>query len=211
MSGVRCCRRRSRHRSPPPLHSGVRAHDLRASLLLSAHGDAIYPAAALCVVMPLAAAKPPAAADANAAAATPPSPPTATPTPPTPTARFYREHTAAVLSMALHPDGATVASGQQGSEPPILVWDARTLKTLAVLRRGHAVGVCCLAFGGGDGSLLASVDLTGAPMLCLWDWRRGELLASACVGRQVRVRVRVRVRVKVRVKVRVRVRTRVRA
>ena len=105
--------------------------------------------------------------------------------------------------MALHPDGATVASGQQGSEPPILVWDARTLKTLAVLRRGHAVGVSCLAFGGGDGSLLASVDLAGAPLLCLWDWRRGELLASACVGRQVRVRVRV-VRVRVRVRVRMR-------
>ena len=158
---------------------GVRAHDLRASLLLSAHGDAIYPAAALCVVMPLAAAAPPAAAtDASAGAATPPPPP-----PPSPP-RFYREHTAAVLSMALHPDGVTVASSQQGSEPPILVWDAGTLKTVAVLRRGHSVGVSCLAFGGGDGSLLASVDLAASPLLCLWDWRRGQLLASACVGRQ---------------------------
>ena len=34
-------------------------HDLRAGLLLSAHGDAIYPAAALCVVMPLENCAPP--------------------------------------------------------------------------------------------------------------------------------------------------------
>ena len=148
---------------------GVRAHDLRQHLLLTAHGHAIYPAAALAVVTPLSAA-----ASGAPSGQSPPSPPQ----------RYYREHTAPLLSLAIHPDGVTVASGQQGSEPPIHVWDAGTLRTLAILRGAHSAGVSCLAFGGGDGSLLASVDVAPSPLLALWDWRRGQLVASAYVGRQ---------------------------
>ena len=78
----------------------------------------------------------------------------------------------------------TVASCQQGDSPAVHVWDAGSLRTLAVLRDGPSAGVSCLTFGGGDGSLLASVNLAASPLLALWDWRRGQLLASACVGRQ---------------------------
>ena len=47
----------------------------------------------------------------------------------------------------------------------------------------HSGGVAAIAFSGGDGQLLSSLDLAQSPLLALWDWRRGELLASARAGR----------------------------
>jgi WD40 repeat protein len=98
--------------------------------------------------------------------------------------RFYTQHTAAVSALALHPDGGTVASASVEPEPVVRVWDSGSMHELAVLSGAHSAGVAALAFSGADGELLASVDMAHAPLLVLWDWRRGTLVASARVGRQ---------------------------
>lgn len=144
---------------------GVRAHDTRSALHHTARGELVYPAGALVVVLELH--------DDPAVAPDPAR-----------RMRFYTQHAAAVVALAVHPDGGTVASASVEPEPAVRVWDSGSMRDLAVLSGAHSAGVAAVAFSGVDGELLASVDLAHAPLLALWDWRRGTLLASARVGRQ---------------------------
>lgn len=50
------------------------------------------------------------------------------------TQRIFSEHSDDIVSLTVAPDGQTVATGQVGRDPTILVWDSTTLKVLAVLR-----------------------------------------------------------------------------
>ena len=70
-----------------------------------------------------------------------------------------------------------------GADPPVHVWDEHSLQPLAVLRGAHSGGVSALAFSpANEGALLASCDLAPSPLIALWDWRKGVLLASARAG-----------------------------
>ncbi len=55
-------------------------------------------------------------------------------------------HTDDVISLAIHPDGVTVATGQMGKKPTIIVWRTDTLAPVAVLEGLHRRAVCQLAF-----------------------------------------------------------------
>ncbi|KAI4583524.1 hypothetical protein MJG53_008737 [Ovis ammon polii x Ovis aries] len=60
--------------------------------------------------------------------------------------KFYRGHSDDIISLALHPERALVATGQVGKEPYICVWDSYTVQTVSVLKDVHTHGIACLAF-----------------------------------------------------------------
>ncbi|MED6237433.1 Echinoderm microtubule-associated protein-like 6 [Ataeniobius toweri] len=83
-----------------------------------------------------------------------------------------------VCSLAIHPDKIQVATGQVGKDPFICIWDTYAMQTVSILRDIHTHGVACLAFDS-DGQRLASVGLDAKNTVCIWDWRRGRVLAMA--------------------------------
>ena len=74
-----------------------------------------------------------------------------------------RAHTSHVLSVALSPDGRTLASGS--SNTAIRLWDSRTRKLKTTLN-AHKAAVKCVIFSP-DGMTLASADENGT--IHLWD------------------------------------------
>ncbi len=54
-------------------------------------------------------------------------------------------------SLAVHPNGQLLATGQVGKAPPIHVWDSTTLKTVSIMKGEHERGIATLDFGGPDG------------------------------------------------------------
>uniref|UniRef100_A0A8C4R0F2 EML-like first beta-propeller domain-containing protein n=1 Tax=Eptatretus burgeri TaxID=7764 RepID=A0A8C4R0F2_EPTBU len=92
--------------------------------------------------------------------------------------KFFLGHTDDIISLALHPDRILVATGQVGREPVVCVWDSYSLQTTSIMKDGHTHGVACLAFDI-TGELLVSVGLDARNSLCVWDWKRGRLLATA--------------------------------
>uniref|UniRef100_UPI00358E5FDC echinoderm microtubule-associated protein-like 5 isoform X4 n=1 Tax=Myxine glutinosa TaxID=7769 RepID=UPI00358E5FDC len=92
--------------------------------------------------------------------------------------KFFLGHTDDIISLALHPDRILVATGQVGREPVVCVWDSYSLQTTSIMKDGHTHGVACLAFDV-TGEFLVSVGLDARNSLCVWDWKRGRLLATA--------------------------------
>jgi WD40 repeat protein len=77
-------------------------------------------------------------------------------------------HTGRVTSVAVSPDGQTLASGS--SDQTVKLWDVATGKERATLR-GHTKEVYALAFAP-DGRTLASGGADGA--VKLWDWAQAR-------------------------------------
>uniref|UniRef100_A0A3P8UFH2 EMAP like 6 n=1 Tax=Cynoglossus semilaevis TaxID=244447 RepID=A0A3P8UFH2_CYNSE len=94
------------------------------------------------------------------------------------TQKFYLGHNDDIISLALHPDKVQVATGQVGKEPYICVWDTYAMQTASILRDVHTHGIACLAFDS-DGQRLVSVGLDAKNTICVWDWRRGRVIATA--------------------------------
>uniref|UniRef100_A0A3Q1BB23 HELP domain-containing protein n=1 Tax=Amphiprion ocellaris TaxID=80972 RepID=A0A3Q1BB23_AMPOC len=92
--------------------------------------------------------------------------------------RFYLGHNDDIISLALHPERSLVATGQVGKDPYVCVWDSFTVQTVSLLRDGHTHGIACLAFSA-DGQRLASVGLDAKNTVCIWEWKRGKILATA--------------------------------
>ncbi|XP_069350552.1 echinoderm microtubule-associated protein-like 6 isoform X1 [Eulemur rufifrons] len=92
--------------------------------------------------------------------------------------KFFLGHNDDIISLALHPDKTLVATGQVGKEPYICIWDSYNVQTVSILKDVHTHGVACLSFDS-DGQRLASVGLDAKNTVCIWDWRKGKLLASA--------------------------------
>eukprot|EP01147_Barroeca_monosierra_P006723 gene6723-357_t len=92
--------------------------------------------------------------------------------------RFYCEHTDDVISLAVHEDECTVATGQIGSEPFISIWDTKSMESVSILRGNHKLGISTLQFGTGTNSkLLVSCGLEPTHNLVVWDWMKGLTLA----------------------------------
>ncbi len=91
--------------------------------------------------------------------------------------RFYLEHTDDILCLCVHPLRDIIATGQVGRDPTIHIWDAATTKSQAILKGQHMRRVCAVDFSG-DGKKLASVGLDDNHMIVVWDWRKGEKLAT---------------------------------
>uniref|UniRef100_A0AAQ4RNR3 EMAP like 6 n=2 Tax=Gasterosteus aculeatus aculeatus TaxID=481459 RepID=A0AAQ4RNR3_GASAC len=92
--------------------------------------------------------------------------------------RFYLGHDDDILSLSIHPLKDYAATGQVGRDPAVHVWDIQTLKCLSLLRGFHQRGVCALDFSA-DGKSLVSVGVDDGHSIVVWDWKRGEKLATA--------------------------------
>ena len=94
---------------------------------------------------------------------------------------FYLEHTDDIISLAVNPNSKkiknVVATGQNGENPTIHVWDAITKNTLSILSDFHQKGICSLDFSG-SGRFLVSVGLDSYFTIAVWKWSEGTLLAS---------------------------------
>ncbi|XP_032820802.2 echinoderm microtubule-associated protein-like 6 isoform X1 [Petromyzon marinus] len=94
------------------------------------------------------------------------------------TQRFYLGHDDDILCLAIHPAKDYIATGQVGRDAAVHVWDTETLRPLAVLKGEHRRGVCAVEFSA-DGKRLVSVGLDDAHTIVVWEWKRGEKIASA--------------------------------
>ncbi|XP_028844275.1 echinoderm microtubule-associated protein-like 6 isoform X1 [Denticeps clupeoides] len=92
--------------------------------------------------------------------------------------KFYLGHSDDIISLALHPERSLVATGQVGKDPYICVWDTFNRQTISILKDVHSHGVACLAFSS-DGQRLVSVGLDAKNTVCVWDWKKGKVLATA--------------------------------
>uniref|UniRef100_A0A8B9KL60 EMAP like 6 n=1 Tax=Astyanax mexicanus TaxID=7994 RepID=A0A8B9KL60_ASTMX len=94
------------------------------------------------------------------------------------TQRFYLGHDDDIISLTVHPIKDYAATGQVGRDPAVHVWDVQSLKCLSLLRGFHQRGVCALDFSA-DGKSLVSVGVDDNHTIIVWDWKKGEKLATA--------------------------------
>ncbi|XP_038631944.1 echinoderm microtubule-associated protein-like 5 isoform X6 [Scyliorhinus canicula] len=92
--------------------------------------------------------------------------------------KFFLGHNDDIISLALHPERTFVATGQVGKEPHICVWDTYNVQTISILKDVHTHGIACLAFDH-DGQRLVSIGLDSKNTICVWDWKKGRVLATA--------------------------------
>ena len=60
--------------------------------------------------------------------------------------RYNTDHKHDIVSLALHPSGTMVATGERGPRPEIVVWDIATMKRRRVIRGFHRHAVTLLDF-----------------------------------------------------------------
>ncbi|CAN0343693.1 unnamed protein product, partial [Scytosiphon promiscuus] len=88
---------------------------------------------------------------------------------------FNLDHTQAITCLAMHPDKAHVATGQEGSSPVVLVWDSASKppKTEARLQLGaDKKGVSQVCFSP-DGCLLAVACEDRSHTVMVFRWKSG--------------------------------------
>ena len=129
---------------------GYRARDTRHSVVVSREGAVVYPAGALGVAYEKE----------------------------THTQKHFSGHTDDILSVALHPAGDLVATGQAGRDPIVLVWNASTMQVAAELRGFHQRAVVQLAFDV-TGRYLATVGLDDAHSIAVYDWNLRKMVANS--------------------------------
>lgn len=93
---------------------------------------------------------------------------------------FFQQHDDDICSLAVHPNGFYVASGQSGSNPSIYIWDTTNvqniIKHIAMPRRAR--GVCALGFTPGIGRLLTAVSMDDYHTVSVFDWKLGLKLCE---------------------------------
>merc|ERR1711959_837996 len=96
------------------------------------------------------------------------------------TQQFFYGHDDDIICAAMHPDGRTIATGQLGKHPVVLVWDSITLELKATLR-GHKRGVTTLNFSA-SGNTVVSVGQDDNQTVILWDWANEKQIDSGPAG-----------------------------
>jgi echinoderm microtubule-associated protein-like 6 len=131
---------------------GYRGHDCRNNIYYNTKGSIIYHVAKVCIVY-----------DREKHLQ-----------------RFMLEHTDDVVSICMHPDGVHVATGALGRNPTIIVWNSITLSTVRKLEGFHKRAVTSLSFSNGSaGNFLVSAGQDMDHSIAIYDWRNGNLIASA--------------------------------
>ena len=91
---------------------------------------------------------------------------------------FFTMHSEEISAICVHPDGMTVATGEQATEPTIYVWDSTELQLLGPPLAGfHKRGIACLEFSK-DGMLLFSAGSDAAHHVAVHDWKTGALICT---------------------------------
>jgi WD40 repeat protein len=95
---------------------------------------------------------------------------------------FNLQHEDDILCLAVHPEGHTVATGEIGKHPKIVVWDSNSGSTLAVYKGFHERGVSLIQFSA-DGKLIYSVGMDDDHSVAVYgadpDTNLGQLIAKA--------------------------------
>lgn len=100
------------------------------------------------------------------------------------TQRFFNWHKSEIVSVAFHPDGRQIATGERQAQPSVYVWDSTTCDKLSHFQGQLAVGVRCLAYSA-SGDYLAAVDMSSYHVLAIYDTSNSILLAMSETDRAV--------------------------
>ena len=138
---------------------GFRSHDVRGNAKYTADGKIVFTTAALGVVQERATSS---------------------------AQEFFTLHEDDVVSMAVHPDGDIVATGQMAARGKakmvdVFVWRASTQEVLAQLTGFHRRAVNCLAFSP-NGSKLLTVGADDQHSVAIYDWASQALLCTTRTG-----------------------------
>jgi microtubule-associated protein-like 6 len=91
---------------------------------------------------------------------------------------IFTGHTNEILCLAVHPDRLFIATGEKGTAPKLLVWNAISMQVLFSDVGFHQNGVNHLTFSK-DGTLLASCGMDFEHCIAVHDWQKGELLFTS--------------------------------
>jgi microtubule-associated protein-like 6 len=95
---------------------------------------------------------------------------------------FNLSHDDDIVCCAVHPEGHTVATGQIGKKPKIVVWDSNSGSTLQTCQGFHTRGVALIQFSA-DGKLIYSVGMDDDHSVAVYgadkDTNLGHLIANA--------------------------------
>ena len=122
---------------------GYRGSDCRDNVFFTRHGELLYFVAAVAIVENIDSGK----------------------------QRFFLEHDDDIVSLALHPDGNIVATGQIGRNGAVCIWEADSSRLLCRLSKLGERRVNCLSFSG-DGARLVAVGGDDHHTVRVIDWRR---------------------------------------
>ena len=99
------------------------------------------------------------------------------------TQSFFHGHTDDVTSLAICKSRGVVATGQQGKNPSVYVWDISTQQELAKLCGLHKRAVSDLSFSK-SGKMLATIGLDDDNSLIIYDWESGSKVISIAVSKR---------------------------
>ena len=92
--------------------------------------------------------------------------------------RFCLSHKDDIISLAMHPEGEYVATGELGRKPRIIVWDsAGSIRVLQIIEGYHTRGVNLLRFSKA-GDRLVSAGLDRYHSIAVWHWSTNTMLCS---------------------------------
>lgn len=95
------------------------------------------------------------------------------------------EHDNDIISIAVHPEGHTVATGEIGKDPKLVLWDSNTGVTIKVIEF-HTRGISQLAFSG-DGKKIVSIGMDDDRAIAVHVCETGALVGKGKAGRGINV------------------------
>ena len=95
------------------------------------------------------------------------------------------EHDDDIICLSVHPAGHTVATGEIGKEPKIVIWDANTGITVKVIKF-HKKGVSNISWSA-SGTLLISIGMDDDRTVCVHNAKTGNIVGLGKVGRGIDV------------------------
>eukprot|EP01060_Flectonema_neradi_P016544 TRINITY_DN2316_c4_g1_i1.p1 TRINITY_DN2316_c4_g1~~TRINITY_DN2316_c4_g1_i1.p1 ORF type:complete len:741 (+),score=123.79 TRINITY_DN2316_c4_g1_i1:543-2765(+) len=99
------------------------------------------------------------------------------------TQKFFHGHTDDITSVTVSKSRGIVATGQQGKNPVVYIWDANTQQELAKLCGLHKRAVSSLSFSK-SGKMLATLGLDDDNSLVIYDWESGSKVVSTPVSKR---------------------------
>ena len=98
------------------------------------------------------------------------------------TQRYFNWHTGEIISVAFHPDGIKVATGERKDKPSIHVWDSTTCNKIMSFQGQLEVGIKCLAYSY-TGDYLVAIDMSPYHVLAVYDANNAILLGISKTDR----------------------------
>ena len=99
---------------------------------------------------------------------------------------FNNDHNADIISIAVHPDGHVVATGDVGKLPKINLWDINTGTTIRTIRF-HKMGVSHLSFHPLEKNLLISCGLDDDRLLVIHNITNGTIVGKSKIGKGIMI------------------------